>query len=253
MDRKKPDAQKFPMVDDELLDAMRQETLMFVGAVMHENRSILDFIDGRFTFLNGPLARYYGIKGVDGEPFQRVELDGEQRSGIVTQALHPDHLVVRDAHVAGAAGQMGARQSAGRRAASAAGRHSAAGGDRSRHDGVDAAAAGAASREPGCARRATTRWTRSDSASRTTTRPALADKGRHFDIDTMGTLSDGRTFTGAAGLKRMLRAQAGCFAQNFTEKLMTYALGRGLERSDRPGGRAVSHRLARDNYRFGRS
>src|SRR5262249_14412388 len=51
-----------------------------------ENRSIRDFIDGRFTFVNGPLARYYGIRGVDGERFQRVELDGEQRSGIVTQA-----------------------------------------------------------------------------------------------------------------------------------------------------------------------
>ena len=63
MDRKKPDAQKFNTVDDELLDAMRQETLLFVGAVVHENRSILDFIDGRFTFVNGPLARYYGIKG----------------------------------------------------------------------------------------------------------------------------------------------------------------------------------------------
>src|SRR5471032_875173 len=84
MDRKKPDAQKFNTVDDELLDAMRQETLLFVGANVHENRSILDFIDGKFTFVNGPLARYYGIKGVDGEAFQRVELDGVQRSGIVT-------------------------------------------------------------------------------------------------------------------------------------------------------------------------
>src|ERR1700694_1638929 len=85
MDRKKPDAQKFNVVDDELLDAMRQETLRFVDAVIHEDRSILDFIDGRFTFVNGPLARYYGIKGVDGEPFQRVDLDGDERSGIVTQ------------------------------------------------------------------------------------------------------------------------------------------------------------------------
>src|SRR5207247_1979875 len=85
MDRTKPDSGRFLSVDDELLDAMRQETLLFVGAVVHENRSILDFIDGRFTFVNGPLARYYGIKGVDGEAFQRVELDGVQRSGIVTQ------------------------------------------------------------------------------------------------------------------------------------------------------------------------
>ena len=63
MDRKKPDAVKFQVVDDELLDAMRQETLMFVGTVIKEDRSILDFIDGKFTFVNGPLARYYGIQG----------------------------------------------------------------------------------------------------------------------------------------------------------------------------------------------
>lgn len=56
MDRKKPDAAKFPLVDDELLDAMRRETLLFVNAVIREDRSILDFIDGRFTYLNGPLV-----------------------------------------------------------------------------------------------------------------------------------------------------------------------------------------------------
>ena len=86
LDRKKPDAERFPTVDDELLDAMRRETLMFVTAVIREDRSILEFIDGRFTFLNGPLARHYGIKGIDGEEFQRVSLqtDGE-RGGIVTQ------------------------------------------------------------------------------------------------------------------------------------------------------------------------
>ena len=67
MDRTKPDSEKFLSVDDELLDAMRQETRLFIGRSCSENRSILDFIDGRFTFVNGPLARYYGIKGVDGE------------------------------------------------------------------------------------------------------------------------------------------------------------------------------------------
>ena len=61
MDRTKPDAAKVRSVDDELLDAMRQETRLFMSAVIREDRSILDFIDGRFTFVNGPLARYYGI------------------------------------------------------------------------------------------------------------------------------------------------------------------------------------------------
>ena len=47
---------------------------MFVTAVMREDRSILEFIDGKFTFVNGPLARHYGIKGIDGEALQRVSL-----------------------------------------------------------------------------------------------------------------------------------------------------------------------------------
>ena len=64
---------------------MRQETLLFIDDVIRKDRSILDFIDGRFTYVNGPLARFYGIPGIDGEAFTRVELDGEQRSGIVTQ------------------------------------------------------------------------------------------------------------------------------------------------------------------------
>ena len=58
---------------------------MFVEAIIKEDRSILDFIDAPFTFVNGPLARHYGIKGVDGEEFQRVTLDGEQRGGVLTQ------------------------------------------------------------------------------------------------------------------------------------------------------------------------
>ena len=83
--RTKPDPARFPTVDDELLDAMRRETALFVEAIIREDRSILDFIDAPFTYVNGPLARHYGIRGVNGEEFQRVELDGEQRSGLLTQ------------------------------------------------------------------------------------------------------------------------------------------------------------------------
>ncbi len=83
--RTKPDPKRFPTVDDELLDAMRTETMKFVETIIKEDRSLLDFIDAPFTWVNGPLARHYGIKGIDGEEFQRVTLDGEQRSGVLTQ------------------------------------------------------------------------------------------------------------------------------------------------------------------------
>jgi hypothetical protein len=83
--RTKPDPTRFPTFDDELLDAMKLETSLFVNAIFREDRSILDFIDAPFTFVNGPLARHYGIPGVTGEGFQRVNLDGQQRSGLITQ------------------------------------------------------------------------------------------------------------------------------------------------------------------------
>ena len=75
----------FPKVDEELLAAMRQETNLFVQTVMQEDRSVLDFLDATFTWVNGPLARHYGIPGVTGEQFQRVQIENKQRGGLMTQ------------------------------------------------------------------------------------------------------------------------------------------------------------------------
>jgi hypothetical protein len=85
LDRKPPDPDRFPTTDDELLDYMHKETNLFATAMFRENRSVLDFIDAPFTYLNGPLARHYGIEGVNGEEFRRVELTDAQRSGVLTQ------------------------------------------------------------------------------------------------------------------------------------------------------------------------
>jgi hypothetical protein len=75
-------------------------------------------------------------------------------------------------------------------------------------------------------------------------------KDGNFDVDSSGTLPDGRTFVGAKGLKQILRSKADVFTQNFSEKLLTYALGRGLERADRNVVGEVSSAVARDNYKF---
>ncbi len=86
LDSVKPDPDRFPNFDDDLRKAMKQETRLFFEAVIHEDRSILDFIDGKFTFLNERLAKHYGIPGITGPQFRRVELTGDQRSGVLTQA-----------------------------------------------------------------------------------------------------------------------------------------------------------------------
>ncbi len=86
LDRAKPDPMRFPTVDDELRDAMRTETELFLDAMVREDRSVLDLLDAPFTFVNGPLARHYGIPGVDGEAFQKVALHGPQRGGLLSHA-----------------------------------------------------------------------------------------------------------------------------------------------------------------------
>ena len=85
LDAVKPDPKKFPDWSPELREAMRTETQMFFEAVMRENRPVSDFLDGKYTFLNGLLAKHYGIPGVAGTEFRRVDLTTDQRSGVLTQ------------------------------------------------------------------------------------------------------------------------------------------------------------------------
>jgi len=250
MDRKKPDAAKFPLVDDELLDAMRRETLMFTEAIIHEDRSVLDFIDGNYTFVNGPLARYYGIKGVDGEQMQRVSLDGEQRSGILTQSsiLSIASYATRTSPVLrgkwvldtflGAApppppdgvpplveAGLGTATSMRERLE----QHRANPSCSVCHNQMDPIGFGLENYDAS---------------------GAFRTKDGNFDIDNSGTLPSGRSFKGAKELKQTLRAQGDAFATNFSEKLMTYALGRGLERSDRAVVGEVTSAAASSGYKF---
>ena len=250
LDRKKPDPARFPTVDDELLDAMRRETSLFVDSVVREDRSVLDFVDGRLTFVNGLLARYYGISGIDGEQFQRVELDGEQRSGLVTQGSiltlssyanrtspvirgkwvlenllgtpppppPPDVPVLQEANL-GTAASMRQRLEQHRADPSCAVCHNQMDPIGFGLENYDAAGG----------------WRTKDG---------------NFDVDSSGTLPDGRSFQGAKGLKAILKAQSDLFVHNLTEKMLTYALGRGLERSDRPVVDHIARQLAASDYHF---
>jgi len=80
-----PDPKVFPQFDAQLKAAMRRETELFFAAVIREDRSVLDFLEGRFTYINGRLARHYGIEGIRGDEFQRVEFADQPRTGVLTQ------------------------------------------------------------------------------------------------------------------------------------------------------------------------
>src|SRR6185312_919824 len=82
----RPDPDEFPQFNAQLRKAMYTETEMFFASVVRDDRSIFDFLDGKYTFLNERLAKFYGIPGVTGDNFRRVSLQGTERSGVLTQA-----------------------------------------------------------------------------------------------------------------------------------------------------------------------
>ena len=102
---------KYPNYDESLLQAFQQETEMFVGSTLREDRSVTDLLDADYTFVNERLARHYGIPGVYGSRFRRVTLPESRSARRVAGARGAagDHVLSRP-HVAGAARQMAAEQ-----------------------------------------------------------------------------------------------------------------------------------------------
>lgn len=86
LDLAQPDTRVFRAFDDDIRQLMRRETLTFFAAVMRANLPVTDLLDADFTYLNEQLANYYGIRGVSGDHFRRVSLEGSQRGGLLTHA-----------------------------------------------------------------------------------------------------------------------------------------------------------------------
>jgi mono/diheme cytochrome c family protein len=246
-----PDRERFPAFDNGLRMSMRRETELFFATIVREDRSILDLIDGRYTFLNERLARHYGIGGVLGAEFRRVDLPvAGRRSGVLTQGsvLTVSSYATRTSPVLrgkwilenvlaapppdpppgtprldeskiSASGSLRQQMEAHRRNATCASCHSKMdplGFGLENYDGIGA-------------------WRTADGK---------------FPIDASGALPDGRSFHGPDEMKTILKGDRDAFALCITEKMLTYALGRGLERSDRRTVQAIAHRLASRQYRF---
>jgi mono/diheme cytochrome c family protein len=245
----KPDPDKFPEFDAELRESMGRETELFFEAVMREDRSVLDFLDGPFSYLNERLAKYYGIPGVEGSRFRRVALTGEQRSGVLTQGSiltvssyptrtspvirgkwilenflaappppPPPNVPELNAEEIGQSLSMRQQLEQHRTNPACA----------SCHTRMDAIGFALENYD------AIGRWRTHDGK---------------FPIDPSGTLN-GADLKGAADLKALLRSRQDEFVGALTEKLLTYALGRGLERADKPVVRSISRSVAREEYRF---
>lgn len=250
LDRTRPDPKFFPTVDDELLDAMRHETSLFLNDIIRQDRSLLDLIDAPFTYLNGPLARHYGISGITGEEFRRVDLDGSQRSGLLTQgsiltvSSYPartspvmrgkwvlENLLGTPPPAPPADVPQLEENSIGKSLSlrQQMEQHRANPACAVCHTKMDAIGFGMESYDAAGAWR--------------------THEGK-FPIDTKGAMPDGKSFAGSQDLKQILKEQSPAIARNIVEKTLTYALGRGLERTDRLTVEKISERLAQSNYRF---
>ncbi|HXI90667.1 MAG TPA: DUF1592 domain-containing protein, partial [Blastocatellia bacterium] len=247
----KPDRQRFPDFDEYLRMSMRKETELFFESIVEEDRSILDFIDADYTFINERLAKLYKIPSVKGPEFRKVVLAGDtQRGGVVTQAgiLTVSSYATRTSPVLrgkwilekilnappppplpdvpnldeskiGSAASLRQQLEAHRQNATCA----------SCHARMDPLGFGLENFD------AIGAWRTQDGK---------------FPIDASGMLPDGRTFKGPVELRAILKGDRGAFAEGVTEKLLIYALGRGLEGYDRPAVNQIVARLAAGNYRF---
>ena len=246
-----PIAHDFPNFDNELREAFRIETELFFGSIIRDDRSVLDLLNADYTYVNERLARHYGIPNVYGSHFRRVTLQLEARRGllgqgsILTVTSYPNRTSpvlrgkwvlenilgtppppppqdvpdIEENHPSQEARSLRARLEAHRRNPTCASCHRVMdplGFALENFDGLGQWR----EKEPGGA------------------------------IDPTGQLADGTPIDGPVALRKAVLERRDMFVRTLTEKLMTYALGRGIELDDKPLVRKVAREAAARDYRW---
>jgi len=247
-----PDPRLFPDFDDNLRQAMRRETELFIGSVLREDRNVLDLLRAKYTFVNERLARHYGIPNIYGSHFRRVEFGPDDvRGGLLSQASvltvtsyatrtspvirgkwilsnllasppPPPPPVVPELKPSKAGGKfltIRERMAEHRDNAACAGCHrlmDPLGFALENYDAVG-------------------RWRTSEGG---------------LPVDASGNLPDGRKFAGATGLQEALLSRPELLVSAISEKLATYGLGRGIESFDAPAIRKIVRESRAHDYRF---
>jgi hypothetical protein len=248
-----PDPRMFPDFDDNLRQAFRRETELFFESIVKEDHNVLDLLRANYTFANERLARHYGIPNVYGSRFRRVMLgENSVRGGLlghgsiltVTSYANRTSPVLRGKWIlenilgtpppppppnvpplkdnigTGKVLSMRERMAQHRVNPACSGCHQLmdpAGLSMENFDAIG-------------------RW-------RTRTEAGTA-------VDASGGLPGGSTFEGMAGLRSALLSRPEVFVSTVSEKLLTYALGRGLEYYDAPAVRAMTRDARSNDYRF---
>jgi hypothetical protein len=248
----KPDPQDFPEFDEALRLAFRQETQMLFQSVLREDRSLFDLLDANYTFLNQRLAEHYGIPGVYGAQFRRVALHDPNRGGllgqgsILTVTSYPNRTSVVQRgrwileNLLGAPPPPPPPDVPELEAHAKDGRQLTMREQMEQHRANAVCASCHARMDPiGFSLEnydAIGRWRTKDAGS---------------VIDPTGKLPDGTEFAGPTGLKKLLlTSYRADFEDAVTERLLTYALGRGIEYYDKPVVRSIARQAARDDHRL---
>ena len=246
-----PDAKLFPEFTPGLRADLIRETQMFARTIFRENRSLLDFLDADFTFANQRLAKHYGIDGVKGGQFRRVPLPAGQRAGVLTHGSiltltsNPNRtsLVRRGKWILDNVLGMdlpeppanvpsledGAKQSGATSLREQLKIHRENPACASCHDTLDPLGFGFENFD------AIGRW---------------REKSEGKPVQAGGTLPGGESFSGPVELVQILRKREQDFAELVTKKMLTYALGRGLELPDSCTVDDIVADLQEKDYRF---
>ncbi|HEX4797551.1 MAG TPA: DUF1592 domain-containing protein [Humisphaera sp.] len=246
-----PDPKLFPNFDDSLRQAMRQETALFVRYVIEQDRSITDFLDADYTFLNERLAKHYGLPNISGEEFRLVNLDPAQhRGGLMTQAsvltltspptrtspvkrgiwilqtLFNDPPSPPPADVPPLEGKGGALSGTVRQVLEAHRANAQCAGCHSKIDPFGLA------------------LENFDAVGVWRTREGQAT------IDASGAFADGKSYRDLDEFRARLKERKDDFRKAFVEQLLVYGLGRGLEYADRSAVREICNSAAAQDDRF---
>ena len=246
-----PDFETFPDFDDNLRQAMKQETDLFIGNIIREDRSVMDLINANYTFINERLARHYGIPNIYGSDFRRVTIADDRRRGLLGQAsiLTVTSLPTRTSPVDRGkwilTNLIGMPPNPPPPNVPALKDHSDPGKLTSLRERLEEHR----KNEPckSCHKLmdpigfslenfdAVGQWRATDEGAK---------------IDPSGVMFNGAKIDGPVSLREILMAKPEIFAGVFTEKLLTYGLGRGVQYYDMPSIRAIVREAAHNDYKL---
>ncbi|MCX7280880.1 MAG: DUF1592 domain-containing protein [Alphaproteobacteria bacterium] len=251
LEYQKPDRRAFPDFDVRLRNAMQTETEMFFDGVVRDNHSALDFLDANYTYVNQRLAEHYGIPGVYGTTFRKVELDPAlHRGGLlgqgsvltVTSYNNRTSVVLRGKWILEnilAAAPPPPPPNVPTLNEAKNGKAMTIRQQMEVHRA-----------NPVCA----SCHTKMDPLGFSLENYDAVGKWRvgyaGSVVDASAVLPDGTKFEGPKGLQSILLSRKDQFVEALTERLMTYALARGVESYDMPAVRAVRYQAAKDSYRM---